>query len=445
VSFSLYIHIPWCESKCPYCDFNSYAAQVWPESDYVAALCAELARRVEDPPWRGARVETIFFGGGTPSLFKAESIAALLETIDRTCGIEPGAEITLEANPGTVDLAKLCGFRAAGVNRISFGAQSFDDAILKFLGRIHTADQTRTAATLAHRAGFERLNLDLIFAVPGQTLAGVRRDIESAAALGPDHISAYNLTFEEGTPFFGEMKRGRIVPQADEEQAQMYAAVRSELPARGYKMYEISNYAQAGREARHNLVYWRGRSYLGLGAGAHSFAAGPLAPPRKPSSLRVDPSASLRSPQDDIQTNAPPVILSRGLRPEAKNLPGAIYSIRALHEALPEGGAYGRRWWNERTPARYVAMATHGGIAEAGAELIDFQIAAGEFVFLNLRLRDGFALREFKLRFGCEFEQVFGARAARLFEARLLLQEHGRILLSDRGLELADSVFAEFV
>ncbi len=272
--------------------------------------------------------------------------------------------------------------RAAGVNRISFGAQSFNPAILKFLGRIHSADETREAARAARSAGFDRLNLDLIFAVPGQTVADLRNDIAEAIALGPDHISAYNLTFEEGTAFFTEMRRGRIMPLPNDDQASTYGLVRDELPRHGFPMYEISNYAQPGHEARHNLTYWRSQSYLGIGAGAHSFA---------------------------------------------------------------REGAGGRRWWNERMPARYSAAALGGGIAEAGSETVDAAIAAGEFVFLNLRLRDGFALSDFEARFGVTFDARFGTQAESLFDAALLLRDDGRIRLSDRGLELADSIFAEFV
>jgi oxygen-independent coproporphyrinogen III oxidase len=382
VSFSLYIHIPWCQSKCPYCDFNSHAASTWPEAEYTRALIVEMTRRAHDSPWADDRVKTIFFGGGTPSLFEPRSIAHVIEAADRLFGVESDCEVTLEANPGTVSYAKLAGMRSAGVNRLSFGAQSFKPAILKFLGRIHSAEQTREAARIAHRAGFERLNLDLIFAVPGQTLDDVRNDIAEAVALGPDHISAYNLTFEEGTVFFTEMKRGRITPLESDEQAAMYAAVREELPRRGYEMYEISNYAPRGHEARHNLTYWRGESYLGLGAGAHSFA---------------------------------------------------------------REGAGGRRWWNERSPERYVERALETSRAEAGDETVDKGTAEGEFVFLNLRLIDGFALDDFESRFGEDFENVFGRRAARLFEGGLLVRDGGRIRLSERGLELADSVFAEFV
>jgi oxygen-independent coproporphyrinogen III oxidase len=382
VAFSLYIHIPYCQAKCPYCDFNSYAAASWPEAEYTKALIRELECRGEAAAFKGDRLQTIFFGGGTPSLFAPESIGSVLEAAGRIFGIESDAEITLEANPGTVDQAKLAGFRAAGVNRISFGAQSFNPAILKFLGRIHDAGQTREAALMAYRAGFDRLNLDLIFAVPGQTLADVMHDIESAAALEPDHISAYNLTFEEGTAFFTDMKRGRIKPLANDEQAAMYAAVRTELPRRGYAMYEISNYARPGREARHNLTYWRHETYLGIGAGAHSFTC---------------------------------------------------------------DGTGGRRWWNERIPARYIAGVLESGTAESGAEKIDARTSEGEFVFLNLRLREGLAEANFLARFDRSFDEAFGDRARTLVDGGLLIRDQGRVFLSERGLELADSVFAEFV
>jgi len=382
MGFSLYAHIPYCQAKCPYCDFNSHAASGWPEDDYTRALIAEMNHRAQQAPFKGSSLSTIFFGGGTPSLFQPSSIGKTLEAASKAFGIERDAEITLEANPGTVDQEKLRGFRAAGVNRMSFGAQSFNNATLKFLGRIHNADETREAARMAHHAGFERLNLDLIFAVPGQTRSHVLRDIAEAAALAPDHISAYNLTFEEGTVFFTEMRHGRIRQLESDVQAEMYAAVREELPRRGYGMYEISNYAQPGGECRHNLTYWHNETYLGLGAGAHNFAR--------------------------------------------------------------DGGG-GRRWWNERNPARYIALATETGIAETGSETVEPRTSMAEFVFLNLRLREGFALADFNLRFGAGFDDIFGSRTALLFEGGLLENLAGRIRLTDRGLELADSVFAEFV
>jgi oxygen-independent coproporphyrinogen III oxidase len=383
MSFSLYIHIPYCQSKCPYCDFNSYAASSWPEAEYTKAVIEEMRFRADAVPWAGEHIKTIFFGGGTPSLFEPDSVAAIVNQADRLFGVDAAAEITLEANPGTVSAAKLNGFKAAGANRISFGAQSFDPGILKFLGRIHNADDTRTAARLAHQAGFERINLDLIFAVPGQQLEHVGHDINETAKLEPDHISAYNLTFEEGTSFFTDLKRGRIRPLPSDDQAAMFDFVREELPRRGYPMYEISNYAPRGHEARHNLTYWKAESYLGLGAGAHSFFG------------------------------------------------------------ANEGS--GRRWWNQRLPARYITSAKAGRGAEAASESIDQTVMAGEFVFLNLRLRQGFELAEFERRFGETFGARFGARSARLFEGGVLLLKDGRVFLSDRGVEIADSVFAEFV
>jgi oxygen-independent coproporphyrinogen III oxidase len=382
MGFSLYIHIPYCQAKCPYCDFNSHAASAWPEEDYTRALIAEMNHRAQEKPFSGDTVATIFFGGGTPSLFQPSSIGRILDAAQKLFGIAHDAEITLEANPGTVDQAKLVGLRSAGINRLSFGAQSFNDATLKFLGRIHSAEETREAARMAHRAGFERLNLDLIFAVPGQTRADVLHDIGEAATLEPDHISAYNLTFEEGTVFFTEMRHGKIRPLESDEQAEMFASVRDELPRRGYGLYEISNYAQPGRECRHNLTYWHNETYLGIGAGAHNFGR--------------------------------------------------------------DGGG-GRRWWNERNPARYITMATERGLAETGSETVEPRTSMGEYVFLNLRLREGFALVDFALRFGLSFDEVFGPRTARLFDGGLLENRTGRIRLTDRGLELADSVFAEFV
>jgi oxygen-independent coproporphyrinogen III oxidase len=382
VSFSLYIHIPYCESKCPYCDFNSYAAKAWPEAEYTRALIAELRFRASQAPWSGNPIRTVFFGGGTPSLFQPSSLARVLDEAGRLFGIEPDGEITAEANPGTVDLAKLRGMREAGINRISFGAQSFNPRILQFLGRIHSAEQTVTAVEQARAAGFDQLNLDLIFAVPGQDLDDVASDVEKTVALGPDHISAYNLTFEEGTAFGTALKAGRMRQLPEERQAAMYEMVRGELPRHGYAMYEISNYARLGCEARHNLTYWRTESYLAIGAGAHSYAA---------------------------------------------------------------TGYTGRRWWNERLPAVYLAKACKSGAAEAGSETLDAAVSASEFAFCNLRLIEGLELSRFRERFGITFEERFGARAQRLFDGGLLLRDGDRVRLSERGLELADSVFAEFL
>lgn len=272
MDFSLYIHVPYCDSKCPYCDFNSHAVRRWPEDRYVASLQCEMRAAALRPEWRDGVVQTVFFGGGTPSLFDPASIKTLLRTVGECWSIGAGAEITLEANPGTVDAAKLSGFRGAGVNRLSFGVQSFNDQFLATLGRIHDAASARQAVRDAMGAGFDNLNVDLMFAVPGQSVEEWEADLRSAIELGTAHVSAYNLTFEEGTAFFAMRRRGELRPLDEATEIAMYQATARILAAAGFERYEISNYARPGRPCRHNLTYWRLLAYLGVGAGAHSFS-----------------------------------------------------------------------------------------------------------------------------------------------------------------------------
>ncbi len=274
-AFSLYVHIPYCQAKCPYCDFNSYAASVWPEEEYVAALCAEMAHYAELDSWRGGEIQTIFFGGGTPSLFAARSIGRLLEAAAARWVVAAGAEITIESNPGTVDVDKLRSFRSAGINRVSFGVQSFHAHHLAALGRIHSADEARAAIRAARAGGFENVNLDLIFALPNQTLDEWESDLREGITLGTDHFSAYNLTYEEGTPFHAWRAQGKLSQLDDAVEESMFSRAQEILSAAGYVHYEISNYARPGYECRHNLNYWRSGAYLGVGAGAHSFTDTP--------------------------------------------------------------------------------------------------------------------------------------------------------------------------
>jgi len=294
MEFSLYLHIPYCDSKCPYCDFNSHAARRWPEARYVAALRREMAVAADDPAWRGSTIGTIFFGGGTPSLFAPESIGALLEEVGRQWTLAAEPEITLEANPGTVDVTRLEGFRAAGVNRLSFGVQSFQERFLRLLGRIHDGATAIRAVEDARRAGFDDVNVDLMFAVPGQTVDEWRADLTRAIDLGTTHVSAYNLTFEEGTAFTAMQRRGELQALDDETEIEMYEVTERTLAAAGFERYEISNYAKPGRACRHNLQYWRLRPYLGVGAGAHSFA-----PPFRHSSNERGPEAYMRQVESD--------------------------------------------------------------------------------------------------------------------------------------------------
>ena len=261
---TLYVHVPWCVQKCPYCDFNSHeAGGTIPESEYVAALIADLQSAL--PLIWGRPVVSVFFGGGTPSLLSPAAIDELIAAFRSLAMLSPEAEITLEANPGTVEAEKFAGFRAAGVNRLSLGIQSFNDAHLKALGRIHDVAQARRAAQLAGEH-FDSFNLDLMYGLPGQTLEQALSDVNSALSFAPPHLSCYQLTLEPNTHF------AAFPPQLPEGDlcADMQEAIEERLAAAGYANYETSAFARAGKQCRHNLNYWHFGDYLGIGAGAHS-------------------------------------------------------------------------------------------------------------------------------------------------------------------------------
>ena len=260
---ALYVHIPWCVRKCPYCDFNSHErGGPLPEREYVERLFLDLENLL--PSVWGRRLVSVFIGGGTPSLFSPESIDALLSGVRARLPLEPQAEISLEANPGTVEAARFRGFREAGVNRISIGVQSFDDRMLAALGRIHSAAEARRAIDAA-AASFDNVNLDLMYGLPGQSAAMAREDIEQALACGAPHVSAYQLTIEPNTVFWSKPPR---LPEHD-LCADMQLAAEEALGAAGYEHYETSAFARPGRRCRHNLNYWEFGDYLGIGAGAH--------------------------------------------------------------------------------------------------------------------------------------------------------------------------------
>lgn len=260
---SLYVHVPWCVQKCPYCDFNSHESRdAIPEADYVSALITDLEAAL--PLIWGRRVTTIFIGGGTPSLLSGEAVDTLLTAIRTRVMLQPGAEITLEANPGTAESGRFAAYRAAGVNRLSLGIQSFNDAHLRSLGRIHDADEARAAIALAQRH-FERFNLDLMYGLPRQTLAEAMQDVEEALSFLPRHLSCYQLTLEPNTRFAIQPPE---LPESD-ACADMQEAIEARLAASGYVHYETSAFAQPGFQCQHNLNYWSFGDYLGIGAGAH--------------------------------------------------------------------------------------------------------------------------------------------------------------------------------
>ncbi|WP_019595074.1 radical SAM family heme chaperone HemW [Thioalkalivibrio sp. ALM2T] len=261
---ALYVHLPWCVRKCPYCDFNSHEPRgEAPFDDYVAALLRDLEGQLPDV-W-GRRLESVFIGGGTPSLFPPEALDALMSGLRARLPLRPDCEVTLEANPGTADRAYFRGYREAGVNRLSLGVQSFDDAMLARLGRIHGATEARDAVEHARAAGFEAINLDLMFGLPGQSVAAGLADLQAAIDQDPGHISWYQLTLEPNTLFAA---RPPELPE-DVTIEELFTRGQSHLAAAGYTRYEVSAYARPGQECRHNRNYWTFGDYLGIGAGAH--------------------------------------------------------------------------------------------------------------------------------------------------------------------------------
>jgi oxygen-independent coproporphyrinogen III oxidase len=382
--FSLYIHIPYCISKCPYCDFNSHVVAEIPERAYTDSLIQELNHYAELDAWRGRMIQSIFFGGGTPSTFHPASIGSILERVAARWGLLSDCEITLEANPGTVDSANFQGYRACGVNRISVGVQSFQPRLLKFLGRVHSAGEAKKAIRVVQAAGFDNFSLDLIYANPSQTLTDLAADLETALSFQSPHLSAYNLTIEEGTPFHHEFRSGRIKLLTEEEEIAMAELIEQRLNNAGLHRYEISNYARPGFYSRHNANYWRGGDYLGLGAGAHSY------------------------------------------------------------KKMNAAGVLGRRWSNEKNPGRYITNISDTKAAVADSEDIDLAKAAGESMFLGLRMTEGVSSEIFRNRFGKTPVELY-PQISTWRDGQLIEEEAGFLRLTSKGLMVANSIFVQFM
>ena len=268
---SLYLHIPFCRSKCFYCDFYSQVGSSAQLSDYVELLHTDLRLLAQQSPQ--SSFETIFFGGGTPSLLSVTQVAGLLRQIEQDFALAADCEISLEANPGTLAAEKLHGYRDAGVNRLSLGVQTFSAERLQQLGRSHAAAEARQSVKLARAAGFNNLNLDLMFSLPGQTCRQLQDDLESLLELPPQHLSLYGLSFESGTELSASLKRGELRENCDEVYAEQYRLLVASMATAGFEHYEISNFARPGKRCRHNQVYWRRQPCLAVGSGAHSFTA----------------------------------------------------------------------------------------------------------------------------------------------------------------------------
>jgi oxygen-independent coproporphyrinogen III oxidase len=374
---SLYVHIPFCHTRCHYCDFNTYAGMLPLREPYVRALLTEIGMAgalTKLPGGKPRRSRTLFFGGGTPSLLSVSQVSRILDACYNNFAVDEDAEITLEANPGTLSREQLVGLRAAGVNRLSMGAQSFDAELLKTLGRIHSPKDITQAVRDAQAAGFTSINVDFMFGLPGQTMRHWRETIDRALDLHIEHLSLYSLIIEEGTPFYTWTHEGRITPGDEDLCADMYEYADERLHAAGYVNYEISNWSLPGFQSRHNLTYWHNLPYIGVGAGAYSSFGG-------------------------------------------------------------------RRFSNVREPAEYIRMLKAQQWPEVESETVDKAQAMSETAFLALRTAQGLHLPTFEQRFALPFAQFAGDRLHMVEEAGLLEREPEWLRLSKRGRLLGNEVF----
>jgi oxygen-independent coproporphyrinogen-3 oxidase len=372
---ALYLHIPFCDRKCPYCDF--YSIEQSPlKGRFVEALIGEIRRTAETDS--GEETATVYFGGGTPSLLSPQEIGRILDEVSRTRTVSDGAEITMEVNPGTVSRESLAGYRAAGVNRISIGIQSFDESDLRFLGRIHDGRQAEQCLRETREAGFTNVSLDLIYALPDQQLSGWERTLRHALEFSPEHVSAYGLIVEPGTPLHRWVSEGRVRPTDAEREAALYELTMDLLHTAEYEQYEVSNYARPGYRSRHNSSYWSHADYRGLGPSAHSF--------------RKDP-----------------------------------------------GGFTGRRWWNVRDLTVYLDRWSRGEDPVGGEELVGRQAMANERIFLGLR-SDGLDVSRLRAEFGVDLPAIHPAVLERLAAEGLARWNGGLLRLTSRGYLLCDEI-----
>jgi oxygen-independent coproporphyrinogen-3 oxidase len=379
---SLYIHIPFCEHKCIYCDFYSIAPT---ESRagydalierFVSALKREVEMRAEQAEFRTS-YETVFFGGGTPSLLPPSTIDEILTLLSRRFTIRPDAEITLETNPGTVNLETLRSFRAAGVNRISMGIQSFHDDDLRFLSRIHSSAQAKQCVRDAFKAGFDNVSFDLIFALPSQTRERWLSNLEQALALEPTHISSYSLIVEHNTPLHRMVQAKQVNLLSPDADAELYELTIETLTDGGFEQYEISNFAKPGFKSRHNSNYWNHRNYLGFGPSAHSFWTG-------------------------------------------------------------------RRWWNIANVVGYAERLEHGKDPDVGAEQLTLEQLREEEIFLGLR-SEGVDVAGFRRRYDVDFISANRTVAEGLLGGGLAVFDSGRFRLTRKGYPLCDEICSAFV
>lgn len=389
--FGIYLHIPFCRRRCKYCDFITYAGKDELMPGYYAALLSELRYQATTLPDLPPRVDTIFFGGGTPSLMKGKWIKGLIDCVRSEFGLAEDAEITLEANPGTLSPRLSASLLEAGVNRLSIGVQSFAERDLVLLGRIHNPAEAISAVQSVRQAGFVNVSLDLMFGLPGQTLSDWQINLERAAALQPDHLSLYSLILEPGTQLFDDVEAGRIEPASEDLSADMYELAMDSLVNEGFSQYEISNWARGEAfESRHNKIYWENQPYLGVGAGAHSSLNG----------MRV------------------------------ANTPSIVNYILRLTESRPEA--------NNAFPAAVETLK------------LDLFTTQQETMMLGMRLtKEGVSDFDFRDRFGAAIMDVFPKEVKRIIDNKLAewraFPDGPHLVLTRRGVLLGNQVFQEFV
>lgn len=380
----VYAHIPYCTSKCPYCDFKSVVSKDLPEKRYAGCVLKELSTvsRKEGSALNKRPLESLYIGGGTPSLFSPQTIGLLVSSIRSSFAPFKDAEITIEVNPDTADPWRLEGYFGAGVNRLSIGFQSLSDSELRSLGRTHSAEKALKSFAAAREAGFENIGVDLIYGAPGQSAGSFKASLEKVVSLRPEHISLYNLALEDGTPFHRsyvmEKDPARVPLPAEEDELRMYGMAVELLEGAGYEHYEVSNWALPGLRSVHNSRYWTGADYIGLGSSAHSYISTP---------------------------------------------------------------GWGRRWWNETGPLEYMRRVEEAGEAVAGGEVLNREEAMTEALFLGLRMLDkGIEAGPFKARFGMPPKEAFPGSAA-LEREGLVVSQGEDLLLTPTGVLLSNEVF----
>ena len=426
---ALYVHIPFCETKCPYCDFNTYAKIESLIPGYVDALRTEIelwGGLLGSPP-----VRTVFFGGGTPSYLPSNEISALMATVSESFALQDDAEITLEANPGDFTPDKLNHFLDAGINRLSIGVQSFDDGLLTLLGRRHSAADAVEAYRMAHDAGFDNVSIDLMYGLPHQTIDHWRESLARTGDLHPPHVSLYALTLEGGTPMEHSVSQGTLPTPDPDLAADMYAMAEHDLGALGYRHYEISNWAADGKLGLHNIVYWRNEPYLGVGPGAHSSLANHRFSNLKP------PREYIRKLAECATSLATTFPVSDHLRHE--NNPLAARS-RGGFQTRPYSGAMVTQEGNPKD--------AHAAIRSIPVvdtiEFIDRRLEMAETMMLGLRLDTGVSVREFEARFGASPVDVYRDIFDELWPTGLVETVDGSIRLTHKGWFLSNEVFVRF-